>query len=314
MNAPSPGMPRTIAEYLDLLRATLRGADPALIQDALYDAEEHLRAELADQPDLDEVTMLKRVTESYGAPDEVADIYRDQEIKIQRAIRPPPSPQRRSVTGRFFGVAADARTYGALFYMLLSLATGIFYFTWAVTGVSLSISFSILIIGIPFTVLFFGSVRGLSLLEGRMVEAMLGVRMPRRPAYSAQPGQSVFKRIGAMFTDARTWTTLLYMVLMLPLGIVYFTLTVIMLAVSLSFVVAPFVKLSSNVFHFEMGSCFGPPDWFCGSIYWLESWSGSVFLCAIGVLLLFVSLHAIRGLGHLHGLLAKHLLVKTAVA
>ena len=43
--------PRTIAEYLEQLRAALRGADPALIQDALYDAEEHLRAELADSPD-----------------------------------------------------------------------------------------------------------------------------------------------------------------------------------------------------------------------------------------------------------------------
>ena len=28
----------------------------------------------------------------------------------------------------------DPRTYGALLYMLLSLVTGIFYFTWTVTG------------------------------------------------------------------------------------------------------------------------------------------------------------------------------------
>lgn len=41
--------PRTIAEYLEQLRAALAGADPALIQDALYDAEEHLRAELQDR-------------------------------------------------------------------------------------------------------------------------------------------------------------------------------------------------------------------------------------------------------------------------
>ena len=87
MNHP---IPRTIREYLDQLRIELRGADPAMIQDALYDAEEHLRAELAEQPDRDEATMLEHVVGSYGAPDEVADIYRDQEIRIQRAIRPPP--------------------------------------------------------------------------------------------------------------------------------------------------------------------------------------------------------------------------------
>jgi len=30
--------PRTVEQYLDALRAALRGADPALVQDALYDA------------------------------------------------------------------------------------------------------------------------------------------------------------------------------------------------------------------------------------------------------------------------------------
>src|SRR6185312_7654976 len=108
MNASSHP-PRTIAEYLEQLRAALRGADPALIQDALYDAEEHLRAELYERPGRDEAAMLEHVVESYGAPDEVAEIYRDQEIRIQRAIRPPPVPKRRSAAGRFFGVIADPR-------------------------------------------------------------------------------------------------------------------------------------------------------------------------------------------------------------
>lgn len=312
MKSSSPGTPHTIAEYLDQLRAALRGADPALIQDALYDAEEHLRAELADQPGRDEATMLQQVVGSYGAPDEVADIYRDQEIKIQRAIRPPPAPQRRSLAGRFFGVAADPRTYGALFYMLLALATGNLYFSWAIVGLSLSLGLSVLIIGIPFIVLFFSSVRGLSLLEGRTVEALLGVRMPRKPAYPKQSGQSTFKRIGAMFTDARTWTTLLYMLLMLPLGIIYFTLSVTLLSVSLSFAMAPLLKLVGNLLRFESGTCSGQPDWFCGGIEWLGSWSGAFALCVLGVLLLFLTLHLIRGLGHLHGLLAKHLLVPSS--
>jgi len=50
MNAPDANMPRTIKEYLDSLRAALEGADPALIQDALSDAEIHLRAECAARP------------------------------------------------------------------------------------------------------------------------------------------------------------------------------------------------------------------------------------------------------------------------
>ena len=311
MNASSKHPPRTIAEYLEQLRAALRGADPALIQDALYDAEEHLRAELYERPGRDEAAMLEHVVESYGAPDEVAEIYRDQEIRIQRAIRPPPPPKRRSAAGRFFGVIADPRAWGALFYLLFGLVTGIAYFTWVVMGLSMSMGFSVLIIGLPFIVLFFGSVRGLALLEGRLVETMLGVRMPRRPPYPPKH-MSLFQRIAAMFTDPRSWSSMLYALLLLPLGIFYFTLIVSWLAVSLGFIAAPIVRLVAVYVPAVGISCSGAPDWICGSLYWLGSWSGAVVLCVLGLLLFFALLHVVRGLGHLHGQLAKHLLVRRA--
>ncbi|MFC5740815.1 sensor domain-containing protein [Dyella tabacisoli] len=302
MNTQDTNAPRTIAQYLDQLRAALRGADPALIQDALYDAEEHLRAELAEQPGRSEAEMLAHVVGSYGAPEEVAELYRDQEIKIQRALRPPPAPKRRSLTGRFFGVAADPRTYGAMFYMLLSLATGIFYFTWAVTGIALSAGFSVLIIGVPFVVLFFGTVRALSLVEGRIVEAMLGVRMPRRPPYPEQAAMSLMKRIGAMFTDARTWSTLFYMLLMLPLGVVYFTLTVTLLSLSVGFIGAPFAWLFSD-FESRVTVDFGFGAHTPGI-------GDALALSLIGIGLLFTTLHLVRALGLMQGDIAKHLLVR----
>lgn len=307
MNAP-----RTIAEYLQQLRAALHGADPALIQDALYDAEEHLRAELADQPNRSEAEMLAQVVGSYGAPEEVAEIYRGQEITIQRALRPPPPPKRKSALGRFFGVVGDIRTWGALFYMLLGLGTGIAYFTLVVVGLSLSAGLSVLIIGIPVVVLFFGAVRVLSLLEGRIVETLLGVRMPRRPTYPSQ-GLGLLKRIAGMFTDPRSWTTMLYMVLMLPLGIVYFTLTLTLMVVSL---VASLLPLAA-VFHFDIidhdfvdGHLM--VDWGTGSH--VPGAGEIALICVFGIVLLFATLHLVRGLGHLHGQLAKQLLVRSAAA
>ena len=307
MNADAPKLPRTIAEYLEQLRAALRGADPALIQDALYDAEEHLRAELADQPGRSEADMLAKVVSSYGAPEEVADIYRDQEIKIQRALRPPKPPKQASWVGQFFGVAADPHTYGALFYMVLSLATGIFYFTWAVTGVSLSAGLLVLIIGIPFALLFLGSVRMLSLMEGRIVETMLGVRMPRRPAFSTR-GMSFWQRIGAVFSDPRTWGTLFYMFMMLPLGIAYFTLAVTLLATSLALALAPIAKVVLEAFGIPYASCNGSAT-VCEWVSWWGSWPGTVCASIIGIVMVFATLHIVRGLGYLHGQLAKHLLV-----
>ncbi|NCT67987.1 MAG: hypothetical protein GXC76_10145 [Rhodanobacteraceae bacterium] len=299
MNKP----PRTIAEYLDQLRAALRGADPALIQDALYDAEDHLRSELAENPGKSEAELLAKIANSYGAPEEVAAIYVDKEQQVQQALRAPPPPPRRSALGRFFGVGADPRAYASLFYMLLSLATGIFYFTWAVTGLSLSLGLSILIFGIAFAVLFFGTVRVLALVEGRIVEVMLGERMPRRPPYTERD-QPIGQRIKAMFTDPRTWSTLLYMLLMLPLGIVYFTVAVTGIALSVGLVAGPVAALLAGL------------GWIDADV----NMAGTVLppllvlpLCVVlGVVLLFALLHLARGVGRLQGALAKHLLVRSA--
>ena len=87
--------PRSIDEYLAQLRTALKGADPAMIQDALYDAEEHLRSELAENPQTSEADLLEKICGSYGAPEEVAEIYRNQEKVVMRALRPPP-PRPRS--------------------------------------------------------------------------------------------------------------------------------------------------------------------------------------------------------------------------
>ena len=61
-------LPRSIPEYLDQLRAALAGADPALVQDALYDAEEYLRSEMSENPGKSEADVIASVAGSYGAP------------------------------------------------------------------------------------------------------------------------------------------------------------------------------------------------------------------------------------------------------
>ena len=305
-------LPDNIPDYLEHLRRSLAGADPALVQDALYDAEEYLRSELAANPGMSEADVIRQVASSYGAPDEVADIYRDTEVTVATALRAPPPKPRGSALGKFFGVFADPRAYAALFYMLLSLATGIFYFTWTVTGISLSAGLSILIIGIPVVILYFGSVRLLSLVEGRIVEVMLGERMPRRPLYASR-GKPMMKRIGEMFTDPRTWTTQLYFLLMLPLGVTYFTLAVTLFSFGVMMVLTPLavmVGLASFVPE--------PGQWLLidvadTAVYteWAAWWLLPVMF-VLGVLTLFATMHIARAIGMLHGQLAKHLLVKTA--
>ena len=298
-------LPTTIPAYLAQLRKSLEGADAAMIQDALYDAEEYLRAELAANPGKTEAQVIADVAGSYGAPEEVADIYRDTEVTVQTALRPPRPVKKAdaepSLLQKIFGVFVDSRTYGALFYMLLSLATGIFYFTWTVTGASLSLGLSILIIGLPFIVLFVGATRVLALVEGRLVEVMLGERMPRRPLYS-DAELPLLKRIWSMFTDARTWGTFLYFLLMLPLGIAYFTIAVTGLSTSLALMFGPLVSLfNDNVMVINLSG---------EDIVSNEPWLIPIVMLG-GLAVLLLTMHVARLIGRMHGLIAKSLLVKS---
>lgn len=291
-------MPRTVEQYLDLLRAELQGADPALVQDALYDAEEHLRAELAQNPGETEETMLSSIVASYGAPGEVADAYRTNEARVQAALRTPPPAPKHSALGRFFGIYADPRAYLSLAYMVLALATGILYFTVAITGSMMSVGLAILIIGIPFFLLFIGTTRVLALAEGRIVESMLGTRMPRRPVHPGPPANWM-TRVVDMLKDPRTWGTLLYQFMMLPLGVFYFVFAVVGVVVSVALFVAPIVVL---LYYGGMITIDGTVESPHPALLPLVS--------ILGIVLLTITLHLSRGIGYLHGQLAKFLLVR----
>lgn len=296
--------PRSVSQYLEQLKAALAGEDPALQQDALYDAEEYLRAEVAQHPDKSEADVLEIIASTYGAPEEVADAYRSTEATVRTALASPARPPARSALGRFFRVFSDARAYTCLFFMLLSLVTGIVYFTVAVTGLAMSAGLLVLIIGIPFFLLFLGVVRVLALAEGRLVESLTGVRMPRRPVY-AQRDIPFFERIKAMLVDRHTWLALFYMIIKLPLGILYFTVAVTGLAASISLI-------GGSIFQGVIDSgitTFGIPagEFSSDMPTWLLP-----FTLALGVVLLTAVMHLAKGVGIMHGHLAKALLVRPA--
>jgi uncharacterized membrane protein len=297
--------PRSIEQYLQRLREELKSEDPALIQDALYDAEEYLRAEVATHAGKSEADVLELIASTYGAPDEVAAAYRDTEVKVKAAMRTPVRKPTESATGKFFGVFLDPRAYTSLLFMLLSLASGILYFTFTVVGLSLSAGLAVLIVGVPFFLLFIAIARVISLAEGRLIEAMTGVRMPRRPLHPG-PKLGFWGRVGNMLKDRHTWSTLGYLLLMLPLGILYFVAAVVGLAVSLLFILAPLSLLADHLgWWWQPGTVQFHPDWI-GHPAILP------LVVALGVLLLTVQMHVARGIGRVHAAFAKVMLVDRA--
>ncbi len=298
MPAPAPD---TVQAYLAQLRAALKGAPAGLIADALADCEDHLNSEIAQNPELTETQILAAVIDTYGTPAEIAEEYRDMEQTISTPFpQPEATPQRHF---GFFNVVSDPRTYGALLYMLLSLATGIFYFTWTVAGISLSIGLAVLIIGVPFALLFIASVRVLSHVEGRIVEAMLGVRMPRRLPAGPAMDESVWSKIRDAFSDIRTWSSLLYMLLMLPLGVAYFIVAIVGLALSLGVTAGCIVGLASGESHISISDA---PV----LNHILHTAPGLIVLGLLGILAFFVVLHIARMIGWAHGKIAEGLLVR----
>ena len=299
--------PTSIDEYLQALRAALAGADPALVQDALYDAEEHLRAEAAGTPGKSEAELLEHIARTYGSPEEVAAAYRETEGKVAAALQPP-APRRTqqpNLVSRFFAVYSDPRAYVSLFFMVLSLVTGTLYFTFAVTGLSLSLGLAILIIGLPVFLGFVGITRAISLGEGRLLEAVSGERMPRRPVHPGAP-KTLVARMLEMLKDARTWSTIVYMLVMLPLGIVYFTVAVTGFSLGVSLVLAPVVRMGQHLGWFlpwaNGESILFDPAWIDTPFGW--------FVCVIvGVGILTTLLHLARGLVGVHARAAKALLV-----
>lgn len=289
----------TVEEYLDALKNEMKDADSALAQDAQADAREHLSTALTvareTAPEVGEADALKKIVEGYGTPEETASAYREVERRTSPVLKQSVKPG--STLGRFFGVYADPRAWGALLYMLIAFVTGIFYFTWAVTGISISIPFLIFIFGFPFALLFLLSVRGLALLEGRLVEALLGVRMPRRPLFSHQ-GMKWFDRLKALLTDKATWLMLVYMLLQFVLGTVYFVLIVTVLSFSLSFMAIPVLQE-----FFGQGAVYNN-----GIRYFFPTWSYPLLVLG-GLLLWTTFMNIARGIGQLHGMMAKWLLV-----
>ena len=303
-------IPQTIPQYLAQVRDALAGADPAVVQDALYDAEEHLRAECAARPGESEEAVLRAIAGSYGSPADVAAAYHETERTVQAALAPRRRPAADAVPEdgllrHFFGIYRDPTAWTALLFMLLALVTGIFYFTVVVTGISLSIGLAILIIGLPFFIAFLAFTRMLSFMEGRIVEAMTGERMPRRVLPAATGGW--LQRIVAMLRDPRSWTTLVYQLLMLPLGVLYFTVAISLAALGVGLLGgSAVVALQAIGFDIPGGIQVD------GETMWITALQATLYALisvAAGVVVVAGLLHLARLVGRLHGKLAKRLLV-----
>ncbi|NLF52655.1 MAG: hypothetical protein GX577_16125 [Leptolinea sp.] len=288
--------------YLDQLKKNLAGCDVATIQDAMTDAEEYLRNGLealrVENSEMIEADALGKIIDEFGAPEEFAADYKKLEARLHPVIKPAVTQKgETNIFYRIFGIFADPLAWSSLVFMLVSMVTGILYFTWAVTGLSLSVGLLVLIISLPFIGLFFLSVRGVALIEGRIVEALLGVRMPRRPIF-VDGNLGWWARFKVLFNSRHTWLTIFYMILMLPLGVIYFSIFITLISLSLGFILAPLAQLFLPFPMITVGN----------SMYYVTPDLG-IMVFLLGIIFSIGTMNLAKVLGRWHGTLAKAMLV-----
>jgi len=127
-----------------------------------------------------------------------------------------------------------------LIYLLLSLPIGILYFVVLITGFSLGAGLLITLVGIPILVAMIFVTYILGDLDRKMTSLLLGVNIAK-PEARPSNDDSARAILVAQVKSLQFWKELGYLLLKMPLGVISFTISIVLVAVSLAFIAAPFI-------------------------------------------------------------------------
>jgi Putative sensor len=218
------------------------------------------------------------------------------ETTISPAIAPAaPAAPRRGALVRFLRVPLEARSYSNLLFLALAFPLGLIYFIFLSVGLTLGVGLTLILIGLPLLALVLAASWGLTALERQLAIHLLGAEVPpMRPAQPA-PRRGFLHDTLDFLGNPVTWKGMGYLLLKLPLGIVTFVVTISLLAVSASLLIAPFAYPT------------GLLEW-DGAVWNLDSPGAAVLCGMLGVLLAFLSLHVFNGLAWVWRTLASAML------
>jgi signal transduction histidine kinase len=137
---------------------------------------------------------------------------------------------------RFLVQPFTARTWKETLYLLLSLPVGILTFTVLVTGLATGAGLLITLLGIPIIWLTFVLARGLADLERMRSRALLDVDVSRLYLPDAH---GWWKRLISRAEDPNTWLDIVYGILLLPVGVFTFAITVTVWTLGLASALLP---------------------------------------------------------------------------
>jgi hypothetical protein len=148
---------------------------------------------------------------------------------------PAPSRLPRPSLRGFLGVPLRVQTYKNLLYLALSFPLGITYFAVLTVAISMGVSLSVLLVGVPLLVATLFLSNALAVVERGLATHLLGVDVPA----DRGTGESIEDRIRTTLTDLGTWTGLVYLASKFFLGVGTFVFLTVGFTIAASLAATP---------------------------------------------------------------------------
>ena len=178
-------------------------------------------------------------------------------------------------------------------YLLLGLPAGVIAFSVAVTGWATALGLAITLIGLPIALATIVVSRAMAHAERWRAGLVLGA--PIRGRYRPPVTGRLLDRLKALFADGQTWKDLGWHLLLLPVGVVGFTMAVVCWCWTLGCLTFPlWFKITPQAADF--------------GDFTLDTWWWAALVFAVGVLTLPISVALLRGTAAGTGALARLLL------
>ncbi|HKP99236.1 MAG TPA: sensor domain-containing protein, partial [Actinomycetes bacterium] len=202
--------------------------------------------------------------------------------------------------GRVLEPLRQVRTLTATIYLLLSMFVGLTWHVILATGLALGVGTLIIWVGVFVLALTLLAWRGGAWLERRWVGAMLGVHIP--DPYRPLPDGSLWRRARVLASDPATWKDLAYLVVLFPLGLIWFVVTITVWSLALGLLTAPlwyWIPADGGVALFQNGD---------RSYLVLDTLPEAILAGVVGALLTVAAAWVVRGMATAHGAVALALL------
>ncbi|HET7640275.1 MAG TPA: sensor domain-containing protein [Ktedonobacteraceae bacterium] len=216
---------------------------------------------------------------------------------------------------KYLHATQKSATIGNIAFLLLSFPLGLLYFLLMVIGLAVGVSTLILWIGLPILFATLVLIRGVAAIERRMAVNLLHVTFPAQHYPDEAPQQGFFQHFGTVLRDPLTWTSTIYIFLKLPLGIISFTLAVVLPTVTIAITGLPLaylINLFVNLILLKAGihstGMIIPYYIEVRGQFELEMFARSFIGVPVGLAFWFVTRSLLNGLALLSGEIARALL------